>query len=63
MNTDYTFCFDYREGVCPLTCFRAEITYELNHSPCNWPTSWAKFKGTEECPMKGVENADGNYCS
>ena len=57
MNTDYTFCFDYREGVCPLTCFRAEITYELNHSPCNWPTSWAKFKGTKECKLEEKKDA------
>lgn len=52
MNTDYTFCFDYKEGVCPKDCFRAEITNELYHSNVHYPVSWANFKGTEECKLE-----------
>ena len=50
MNHDATHCFDYKKGVCPKSCYRAELTEDLRHIIYALPTSWAMFKGTRECP-------------
>lgn len=53
MNHDATHCSDYRVNKCPRTCYRAQLTRDLNKRPDLWylTTSWANFKGTKECPI------------
>ena len=54
MNHDATHCLDYRRGQCPKSCYRAQLTEELNSILYAIPVSWSNFKGTKECPkMKG----------
>lgn len=48
MNHDYAHCLDYVQGVCPPTCFRAELTEDYRKN-CNLPVTWAHFSGTKEC--------------
>lgn len=50
MNHDYAHCMDYVQGVCPLSCFRAELTDDYQKH-CNYPVSWMHFKGTKECEV------------
>ena len=50
MNHDATHCSDYRKGICPETCYRAQLTEELKHIHYELPTSWSHFKGTKMCP-------------
>ena len=49
MNHDVTHCFNYTQ-VCPKTCYRAQLTEELQRIHYPLPTSWAMFKYTKECP-------------
>lgn len=52
MNHDYTHCLDYEPDKCPLSCFRAEVTRDLEKRKYEFigvPISWAHFKGTKEC--------------
>ena len=51
MNHDATHCFN-RTSECPKTCYRAQLTEELKNINYPWPTSWAMFKGTDECPIR-----------
>lgn len=53
MNHDATHCWDYKKGVCPDTCYRAQLTEELHKLYRKLPVSWAMFKGTKECPKTG----------
>lgn len=50
MNHDYAHCMDYVQGVCPLSCFHAELTDDYQKH-CNYPVSWMHFKGTKECEV------------
>lgn len=51
MNHDYAHCLDYEKGVCPVSCFRAELVedYRARHIPV--PVAWTHFKGTKECEV------------
>jgi len=55
MNHDATHCADYKKGVCPKTCYRAQLTEELRNIVYLRPTSWSNFKGTKMCPKWGKE--------
>lgn len=50
MNHDAAHCYDYKPGVCPKSCYRAQLTEELNRIYYDLPTTWAYFKGTRYCP-------------
>lgn len=54
MNHDATHCQDYVKGVCPKTCYRAEITEDLQQRSDLYylPISWASFIYSEECPFR-----------
>ena len=49
MNHDATHCFNYSEE-CPKTCYRAQLTEELNRIDYDLPVSFAMFKHTDHCP-------------
>lgn len=54
MNHDYTHCADYDANICPATCFRAEVTAELEANKENIigvPISWAHFRRSKECEL------------
>jgi len=53
MNHDATHCWNYKKGKCPMSCYRAQLTKELNQIHYNLPVSWAMFEGTEDCPKTG----------
>lgn len=59
MNHDATHCTDYTKA-CPKSCYRAQLTEDLRKRAYLLPTSWAHFKGTNECPkwpkVQGVPN-------
>lgn len=58
MNHDYTHCADYDAAICPKSCFRAQVTAELEADRENIvgvPISWASFKGTKECRLTNPE--------
>lgn len=50
MNHDASHCADYKQSVCPKTCYRAQMTEELSHINYCLPVSWVNFKGTRHCP-------------
>ena len=50
MNHDATHCADYKKGQCPKSCYRAQLTEELERINYSLSVSWSKFKGTEYCP-------------
>ena len=50
MNHDATHCSDYKRGICPNTCYRAQLTEELRNICYLLPTSWSHYKGTQMCP-------------
>ena len=51
MNHDATHCLDYNDG-CPKTCYRAQLTEELNRIYYPLPVSWAHLEGTNLCEKK-----------
>lgn len=58
MNHDATHCADYLVARCPKKCYRAQLTQDLRNNQCRLlsvPISWAKFKGTKECPITKTE--------
>lgn len=53
MNHDATHCADYKKGKCLKSCYRAELTQDLEANFYTFrflPISYANFKGTKECP-------------
>lgn len=54
MNHDATHCADWTKA-CPKKCYRAQLTEEVRHTVYLLSTSWAHFKGTEECPKYGAK--------
>ena len=54
MSHDGTHCQDYVKGVCPMSCYRAELTEDLNNrTDLAWlPISWASFIYSEECAFR-----------
>lgn len=50
MNHDATHCLDYKKSVCPKSCYRAQLTEDLQNIDYFLPTSWSNFKGTKMCP-------------
>ena len=54
MNHDATHCADYAKTKCPKDCYRAMLTEDLKrrNDLRYLPISWARFRGTEECPRK-----------
>ena len=55
MNHDATHCSDYTTD-CPKSCYRAELTADLRKHFYPLPTSWASFKGTNQCPKYPKKN-------
>ncbi len=53
MNHDATHCLDYKKGICPNSCYRAQLTEEYNNIYYSLPTSWCHFKDTRYCPKWG----------
>lgn len=54
MNHDATHCADYKKKKCPKTCYRGQLTQELNDNLFTFrflPISWANFKEGKECPL------------
>lgn len=49
MNHDATHCFNCSDA-CPKSCYRAQLTRELELIRYELPTSWASFKYSKECP-------------
>ena len=52
MNHDYAHCLDYDKKKCPKTCFRANLTEDLNEHSDRYVGmlfTWASFMGTKEC--------------
>lgn len=56
MNHDATHCLDYKRGVCPKSCYRAQLTEDLRKIVYALPTSWAHYKGTKMCERKEKTN-------
>ena len=52
MNHDATHCLDYDKEKCPKSCYRAELTEELNERKDLWgmPLSYSHLLETDECP-------------
>lgn len=59
MNHDATHCADWNERTCPKSCYRGQLTEELEERSDLWylPISYANLKGTDECPR---EDGDGD---
>lgn len=55
MNHDATHCADWTPE-CPTSCYRAQLTEELQRIVYPLPTSWANFRTTSEC-YKTTEEA------
>lgn len=53
MNHDATHCADWDEKRCPKSCYRAQLTEELEERSDLWhlPISYSHFWGGGECPM------------
>lgn len=51
MNHDYSHCLDYEKGVCPSSCFRAELVEDYRARHISVPVAWTHFKGTKECEV------------
>lgn len=56
MNHDVSHCSDYDPDICPSTCYRAQVTKDLQD---NWdtlykdiPMSFAHFKNSAFCSMR-----------
>lgn len=63
MDHDATHCGDYIKGICPETCYRAQLTEDFNRRSQEFvgvPLSWAGFFGTDECP-KPASDILGKY--
>ena len=58
MNHDYAHCLDLKKS-CPKSCFRAQLTREVEERDDlkEVPMTWARFKGTDECPKKKKNHA------
>lgn len=59
MNHDATHCADYRKGICPKHCYRAELTEEYRQRQMELhylPISWCHFLGTKECMRRRTED-------
>ncbi len=54
MNHDATHCLDYENEKCPRSCYRAELTEELEDREglIGTPISWANFLNSRECPRR-----------
>lgn len=54
-HSDVCHCLDWNNHICPLGCFRARLTKELKEldPPYEFPVSYAHFKGTDYCVLKG----------
>lgn len=54
MNHDATHCADWNKRKCPKSCYRGQLTEELEERSDLWymPISYANLKGTGECPRK-----------
>ena len=50
MNHDATHCNNHTSD-CPKTCYRAQLTQDLKDNHYPFPTSWASFMDTDECPI------------
>ena len=58
MNHDYTHCADYNPAICPVSCFRAQVTAVLEANRENIvgvPISWAHFIDTPECKRADMD--------
>ena len=55
MNHDVSHCADYDPQKCPKTCYRAQVTAELENRPdlVGIPLSFMNFyqSGDPECPL------------
>ncbi len=51
MNHDATHCLDCKSD-CPKSCFRAQLTRELEKIVYTLPVSWSHFYGTKECEKR-----------
>lgn len=50
MNHDYAHCLDYDKGLCPKTCFRAELVKDMDkYKGSGFYVTWSHLKGTEYC--------------
>lgn len=56
MNHDATHCADYKKGTCPKSCYRAQLTDDLQNILYPLPTSWSHYKDTKMCPKYREEN-------
>ena len=54
MIHDATHCLDYKKGVCPSSCYRGQLTEDLESRSDlkGIPMSWASFIYSEECPYR-----------
>lgn len=53
---DRCHCIDYRKNLCPATCYRAQLTEDLEKISRSRPektliTTWAHLGETDECPL------------
>lgn len=58
MNHDVTHCVDYAPNKCPASCFRAEVTkefYDRYDELGQFPTSWAYFSRSAQCPLNSEQ--------
>ena len=60
MNHDATHCADYNSKQCPKKCYRAALTKELREIYYPLPTSWAHYKGSQECLKTRINKEQNN---
>ena len=61
MNHDASHCLNYDKKVCPKSCYRAQLTQELEDRRKDLigiPMTWSAFRGTEECELTKKEKKD-----
>ena len=65
MTHDVSHCFNYKKGKCPDTCYRAQVTADLDNRPdlIGVPLTFTEFEHTSECPLNSLyvpENEENN---
>lgn len=63
MNHDASHCLNYDRKICPKSCYRAELTQELEDRKdlIGVPMTWSAFRGTKECELTKREESQSKW--
>lgn len=63
MMHDASHCLNYDRKICPKSCYRAELTQELEDRKdlIGVPMTWSAFRGTKECELTKREESPSKW--